>query len=221
MKICSKCKIEKELSEFYNNQATIDGKNYYCKECSKKCNHNWNKENIDYQKRYRELNKGIKIKSKKEKLKETRLFRELEYKNKLREKRKKYLNYQREYANNRRQIDINFKLSGYMRSSISMRLKKINCANHETTEKLLGCNYDVLRSHLEYLFLPGMTWDNYGRGEGKWSIDHIKPCAFFNLIDPEQQKLCFHYTNLQPMWSVENSSKHSFYEGKRYKYKKS
>jgi hypothetical protein len=48
-----------------------------------------------------------------------------------------------------------------------------------------------------------MTWENHG----KWHIDHIKPGALFNLINIEEQKKCFHYTNLQPLWASENLSK--------------
>jgi hypothetical protein len=50
-----------------------------------------------------------------------------------------------------------------------------------------------------------MSWATYGfRG---WHIDHIRPCAAFNLSDPEQQKVCFHFSNLQPLWAPENLSK--------------
>ena len=48
-----------------------------------------------------------------------------------------------------------------------------------------------------------MNWDNYG----VWHLDHIIPCARFDLSDPEQQKICFHYTNLQPMWGEDNMRK--------------
>ena len=71
------------------------------------------------------------------------------------------------------------------------------------TEKLIGCSILKMRKHLEKQFKKGMTWENHG----KWHIDHIKPCCKFNLLDKEEQLKCFHYTNLQPLWSQENLSK--------------
>lgn len=77
------------------------------------------------------------------------------------------------------------------------------------TWKLVGCSRDELRSHLEAAFKPGMTWENYGRPDGfmGWEIDHIRPCISFDLTDPEQQRQCFHFTNLQPLWAAENNFK--------------
>lgn len=75
------------------------------------------------------------------------------------------------------------------------------------TLDLLGCSIVELRESLEALFKPGMTWENYGFGAGKWNVDHIKPCALFDLSDPEQQRLCFHHTNLQPLWHFDNLKK--------------
>ena len=49
----------------------------------------------------------------------------------------------------------------------------------------------------------GMTWENYG----EWHLDHMRPCASFNLEDPEEQKKCFHWTNLQPLWAKDNLAK--------------
>jgi hypothetical protein len=58
---------------------------------------------------------------------------------------------------------------------------------------------------LQSKFKEVITWENHGKYAGH--IDHIIPCASFDLTDPEQQKKCFHYTNLQPLWAHENLSK--------------
>lgn len=72
----------------------------------------------------------------------------------------------------------------------------------QKTLELLGCSYEQFIQHIESLFKVGMTWENYGyRG---WHLDHYIPCAAFDLTDPEQQKKCFHFTNLQPMWWKDN-----------------
>ncbi len=73
------------------------------------------------------------------------------------------------------------------------------------TMVLIGCTREELMAHLESLFTDGMTWENYGRAG--WHVDHKRPCASFDLTDPEQQGACFHYTNLQPLWAVDNLSK--------------
>ena len=75
----------------------------------------------------------------------------------------------------------------------------------QRTEKLLGCTIEKCKIYLESLFKEGMSWDNYGyRG---WHIDHIVPCSAFDLTNIEEQKKCFHYTNLQPLWAKDNLSK--------------
>ena len=71
------------------------------------------------------------------------------------------------------------------------------------TMELTGCSLEDLTKHLESKFTEGMTWENYGQ----WHIDHIRPCASFNLEDPEEQKKCFHWTNLQPLWAADNLKK--------------
>ena len=71
------------------------------------------------------------------------------------------------------------------------------------TMELIGCTVEQLTQHLESLFIDGMSWENMG----DWEIDHIKPCSSFDLTDESQQKECFHYTNLQPLWMLDNRSK--------------
>ena len=97
-----------------------------------------------------------------------------------------------------------------MRARVYKAMKGVK--KSQKTMDLIGCDSDHLRIYIASLFKPGMSWDNHGRGEGKWNIDHIKPCAKFNLIDTEQQKACFHYTNLQPMWHTDNMKKRDRFE---------
>ena len=72
---------------------------------------------------------------------------------------------------------------------------------------MVGCPVKFLRSYIEGKFEKGMTWDNYG----EWHVDHIRPCASFDLSDKEQVIQCFNWRNLQPMWASENLSKGSNY----------
>jgi hypothetical protein len=72
---------------------------------------------------------------------------------------------------------------------------------------LVGCPVGFLRSYIEGKFEKGMTWENYG----EWHVDHIRPCASFDLNDKEQVLQCFNWRNLQPMWASENISKGSNY----------
>jgi hypothetical protein len=71
------------------------------------------------------------------------------------------------------------------------------------TMQLVGCSLEFLKGYLESQFQKGMTWDNYG----KWEVDHVFPCTSFDLTKPEEQQRCFHYTNLQPLWRLENNKK--------------
>lgn len=71
--------------------------------------------------------------------------------------------------------------------------------------RLTGCSLEALRLHLERLWQPGMSWENYGYWG--WHIDHIRPIASFDLEDPEQRVACFHFSNLQPLWQKENFAK--------------
>jgi len=43
--------------------------------------------------------------------------------------------------------------------------------------------------------------------QGSWHLDHIRPCAAWDLTKPSEQAGCFHYTNYQPLWAKDNLSK--------------
>jgi len=109
----------------------------------------------------------------------------------------------RDYERNKYKTDINYKLRMLCRSRIRAALKG-NFKSASTME-LIGCTIDELRSHLESLFEPWMTWENHG--VGGWDIDHIRPCVSFDLTDPKQQRICCNWSNLQPMEHIENIKK--------------
>jgi hypothetical protein len=96
-----------------------------------------------------------------------------------------------------------------LRATLGNRLNelvKAGQANGGRIIDLLGCTIPEFMVHLEAQFVEGMAWNNYGP---VWHIDHIRPCASFDLTDLEQQKLCFHFSNLQPLLAQENLSKGS------------
>lgn len=117
-----------------------------------------------------------------------------------------YREYVRTKCREREQIDINFRLGRRIRGRILGALKYGTAKSSKTT-LLLGCTIPQLREYIEGHWKPGMTWANHGKGEGKWHIDHRFPCSSFDLTKPSQQRLCFHYTNLQPLWERDNLSK--------------
>lgn len=106
-----------------------------------------------------------------------------------------------EMINKRRKEDVNFRLIGNLRHRVWNTIK--NNYKSKNTLKLVGCSVDFLKSYLEAFFANGMSWNNYG----KWHIDHIKPCASFDLSKSSEQRKCFHYTNLQPLWAKDNLTK--------------
>ncbi len=109
----------------------------------------------------------------------------------------------RRYKKNRMKRDVTFKILHRLRTRILLVLHGKKKA--ESSMNLLGCTAEHFKKHLEAQFKDDMSWDNYGiKG---WHIDHIKPCASFDLSIIEEQKECFHYTNLQPLWWHENLAK--------------
>jgi hypothetical protein len=106
--------------------------------------------------------------------------------------------YYKEYNKQKRNNDINFRLLWNLRWRIYSAIK--NNFKSISTIKLIGCNIEFLKQHLEKQFTKGMTWKNYG----DWHIDHILPCYTFDLSKKSEQLKCFNYKNLRPLWAEEN-----------------
>lgn len=102
--------------------------------------------------------------------------------------------------------DPKFVLLKRLRGRIYAALKRGN--KSDSTKNLLGCSLDFFKQHIEGQFAEGMSWENMGI----WHLDHIKPCCLFDLTKEEEQRKCFNYTNMQPLWRLDNLKKGTNYE---------
>lgn len=107
-------------------------------------------------------------------------------------------------------VDMAFKIESRCRQRVHQMLKKTRVGKTQRFSQLLGCTAAQLKEHLESKWTAGMTWANYG--VHGWHIDHIRPCASFDLTDSAQQRECFHWSNLQPLWAADNIRKGDHYE---------
>lgn len=193
MKECTKCKTVKSVTSFTSCKISKDGLSYSCNQCKAKYNRERYRSPVEKDKKrtYYEKNKV-----------------EILYKKKQRE------------VNNPEHHSKLIKKSWLKRMSNPINLLK-NSLRHRTTSVItykkfqrntdrhsfLGISYELLIIHIERQFQKGMTWENHGRGPGKWQIDHIIPLASANTLE-EVYERC-HYTNLQPLWWIENLTKNA------------
>jgi hypothetical protein len=194
MKKCGVCGIEKHTTDFTNQNGRIS---YRCKKCIS-----------EYNKQYYQKNQSkLKQRTQQFRNENPEYMKEWRKNNKTRVQKQKrnWLNKNRilinEKERNKRKINPAYKIKKNLRRRVNQVITRNDKSN--STMSLIGCSVYELLLHLEKQFTNGMTWNNYG----KWHIDHIKPCASFDLTDPEQQKKCFHYTNLQPLWAADNIQK--------------
>ena len=101
--------------------------------------------------------------------------------------------------------DVEYKLSMSLRIYLRKKLKAHLANKNSSALSLAGCTMEELKAHIESKFEEGMSWENWAL-DG-WHLDHIIPCSSFDLTIEEEQKKCFHYTNLQPLWAKDNLSK--------------
>ena len=152
---------------------------------------------------YREKNKEIlRIKNKEyqDKIKKERLIN-LEFNDEWLLNKRDYFN---QYHKKRKLNDPLYKLSINIRSLIGSSFKRACDGTYikgEKTENILGCSISDLINHLKFLFLNGMSFENYG----EWEIDHIIPIS--SAKDENEIYLLNHYTNLQPLWKIDNIKK--------------
>jgi len=114
-----------------------------------------------------------------------------------------------EYNKKKYKEDPYYRAVFLIRCRIGKVLRERNIGKQDKTYDLLGCSKKEFIKYFEAKFTEGMSWDKMGN---EIHIDHIIPCCSFDLTQEEEQKKCFHYTNLQPLWAVENLSKGGKYE---------
>jgi len=197
-KICSKCRIEKEVCEFNKKSVSKNGIQYYksrCKKCQSEDEKIKRDSNPEQYKIWYDKTRVDRNKWRSEYYhsnKEIILVRNKRY-NKISQNNRK-LKYHEDNLYKLRHI-----LSCRMRS-----LLKLNSFNKtKSFNKVIGCPPIFLKKHLEKQFTDGMSWGNHGLYG--WHIDHIIPLSSAKT-EEKIYRLC-HYTNLQPLWSTDNLKK--------------
>ncbi len=175
--ICNKCQLEKQLHEMRKGKKI-------CKACTNARFMKWKHESgfVEYQKQHRIDNKEKLDASSKEYRRKNRKVFNQKYRDKIKN-------------------DVSFKLKQYLRNRVYAAIKFSYKSGSAVSD--LGCSIEQLKLHLESKFQPGMTWENHG----KWHIDHIIPLCKFDLTNREQFLQACHYSNLQPLWAVDNIRK--------------
>lgn len=102
---------------------------------------------------------------------------------------------------NRPEQVIRRRLRSACKNTLRRCLKVFGTFKSGRTYDLLGYSADDLRLHIESLFLPGMSWENYG----DWEIDHIHPISKFPPSTPLSEVNAL--SNLQPLWKSDNRKK--------------
>jgi hypothetical protein len=217
-KICSQCEIKLSIDNFYRDRTSISKISYRskCKKCCK----------INQSKRIKR-DKNLTITDKKCSIcSEVKLiscfYKNTRYKDgyfkfcidchkdKVKNSGnnttiKRTVEYMKEY-NKKRYQDPIFKLKHTLRSSIASNLKRQDTTVKKQSRTLVyvGCEIEFFKKWIDYNFDGNMTWDNHGE---YWHLDHIKPCASFNLTAQEEIFKCYNWTNYRPCEKKANIAK--------------
>lgn len=228
-KTCTKCGEVKARDRFSKSAREKDGLQAWCKDCRGAYREENREKRKEYNKAYEQGNKEKTASRKRKHYQENKeriLTKSKDYRNENKEKIAGYRSvyndenrearsaYNKEHFQQNKERYLRARRERYRRDPSTRIAQSLRARIYaglkgerktKATAILLGCSFDELKEHIESKFKPGMGWDNYGING--WHIDHIKPCASFNLRNKEEQEECFHYTNLQPLWAEENMSK--------------
>lgn len=204
-KVCKLCGTRKPVDAFYT--AKRGELRSLCKKCTLAECRRYRALNLEARRRYGREYAASHRENIRENSRAHYLANKEEYKQREQEYRKKnkpaVAARKNRYSRRRYQQDVKYRLTKCLRTRIS---KVLNGRNKSANSlELLGCTAAQLREHLEKQFTDSMSWANYGH-DG-WHMDHIRPCASFDLTKEAAQRTCFHYTNLQPLWAADNIKK--------------
>jgi hypothetical protein len=219
VKICNKCKQEKLFKYFSIKRASKDGYGNTCKQCVKEYNKTYDFKSYNLENKDRRSKQASQYyqKNKEHILNNSKTYFD-NHKEEHRSRNKDWYNKNKEhhqtkikiYIQKRLKEDPLFKLKETLRKRMYDLLIKNKIPKIYSASTLLGCTTEECKQHLEQQLKPEMNWGNHGI---VWEIDHIIPCSSFDLTNIEQQKQCFHYTNLQPLFKTTEIAKSFGYIG--------
>lgn len=206
MKICSTCKIEKDISEFTKNSKSKDGLKTNCIGCCKIYYENYRMKNKEKErKRISDYNNNKRVIDK-EKIKKYKKEYYSKNKEEIERKHKEYRKINKDELHIKRMSNVLLRLNETIGSSIRYSLKNSGFKKKSRTYEIVGCSSSELKFYLESKFEPWMNWDNWGKYDGNfntgWDIDHIIPIS--SAINEEEILKLNHYKNLQPLCSYVN-----------------
>jgi hypothetical protein len=195
-KHCLFCKESKDINQFSRDKSSKDKLYKYCRDCCKLYKRKWRE---NYRDSIRKYNKEYN---------QTHRDHKNEYYRKYR-KEDKYRCGENERRRLRRLNDSNYKILSNLRSRFREVVKLSGSKKIDKTIKLLGCSIDFLKQHLQETAIKNgyQTFDINNYSGKEYHIDHIKPCASFDLTKPEEQLKCFNWSNLQILTAEENIQK--------------
>lgn len=127
------------------------------------------------------------------------------HKDYVKERSKKYQQQRIEYNRHKTQTDPKFRFRRTVWTLINKYMRQKGYTGTKKVWEIVGCDFETFLSHIQGQFEEGMSLENYGIGQGKWNIDHIVPIS--QAESNEDIERLNHYTNLRPMWSIENIRK--------------
>lgn len=221
-KCCSRCKAVKHVSGFGRDKNRSDELNKACRVCVSSVSAEYRKNNLE------KCRQSSRLCARRKRASDVASAREKErawyhsqmpnpaFRKRIAEKDRKHYYANRDKVMKRirtrenllAKTDPSYRLEKNLRRRI-YGLRKNKGHKSASTRELLGCSIGRFMDYIHAHFKPGMTFSNYGK---IWHLDHIRPCASYDLTDPEQQKQCFNWLNLQPLFAGDNLRKGAKYQ---------